>query len=562
MKIQTTTRSLRELVREFHVGAILLPQFQRDYVWKAAKVRGLLDSLLHGFPIGGVYLWRPSTGIVDAKSKAFTANKISAPFEGYLIDGQQRLTSLEGAFGLYTGEDRRGAELRCYLDLTASDIQEGRNTRLFVSYAGNRFVASRVDRADVTLVPVSQFFDGPNFDLRASVEKALGLLPGWNAKRVESALRRFDRACGMLDQQVPCTTVSDVKDEEAVEVFSRLNKGGSALRQGDVRAAELARGAAIDVLKRMRAFVVGERPLRLGFGFSFAFRALVLFHRESAQFSSLKPDWMDTTGPHGQSLKESWNICERAIDAALTFVDARVGWSHRTLLPSANAIIVLAAAFQRVDLKPSQAQEQIFVRWLCFTAMRGVFQGQVETTINRFYRALKESKRGVQDQLIEALKRDERRPVRADEFLKLAQPWGGLTKVLHAWLVGKDAKDWLTEESIAAIGRSGTASVPNGALAVHYLFPREVVARSGADPNDSNRAANYTLLSRSTSSAFRDVRPDEVLVKLNAAQRSVAAVHIFGEPAGDRLTPDRYDEFCQWRADRLAESINQWLGIH
>ena len=100
---------------------------------------------------------------------------------------------------------------------------------------------------------------------------------------------------------VPCTTVYDVQDKDAVEVFSRLNKGGSALRQGDVRAAELARGHAVDVLKTMRDFVSGERPQRLGFGFSFAFRALVVFHRESAQFNKLKPDWMDAPAQHGRS---------------------------------------------------------------------------------------------------------------------------------------------------------------------------------------------------------------------------------------------------------------------
>jgi uncharacterized protein with ParB-like and HNH nuclease domain len=100
MKFQTTTRPLRELVHEFHAGAILLPQFQRDYVWKPAKLRNLLDSLLKGFPIGGFYLWRPAAGTLDAKPKTLGAQKFSPVFEGYLIDGQQRLTSLEAAYGL------------------------------------------------------------------------------------------------------------------------------------------------------------------------------------------------------------------------------------------------------------------------------------------------------------------------------------------------------------------------------------------------------------------------------------------------------------------------------
>ena len=51
------------------------------------------------------------------------------------------------------------------------------------------------------------------FDFRKDVKEALRLRPGWNAKRREEALARFDRASRMLDQHVPCTTVYNVSDE-------------------------------------------------------------------------------------------------------------------------------------------------------------------------------------------------------------------------------------------------------------------------------------------------------------------------------------------------------------
>jgi len=105
----------------------------------------------------------------------------------------------------------------------------------------------------------------------------------------------------------------------------------------------------------MREFVTGEHPQRLGFGFSFAFRTLVVFHRESAQFSKLKPDWMDAPAQHGRSLRESWRATERAIEKALCFVDERMGWSRRALLPSANAIIVLAAALDKAEFKLAES---------------------------------------------------------------------------------------------------------------------------------------------------------------------------------------------------------------
>ena len=80
----------------------------------------------------------PAVGVFDAKPKALGKQRIAPVFGGYLIDGQQRLTSLEAAFGLYTGEDRHGSELRCYLDLAAANDESARDTRLFVSYAGKQ----------------------------------------------------------------------------------------------------------------------------------------------------------------------------------------------------------------------------------------------------------------------------------------------------------------------------------------------------------------------------------------------------------------------------------------
>ena len=539
MRFLTATRPLRDLVREFHDGAILLPQFQRDYVWKPAKIRNSLDSLLKGFPIGGFYLWRPTSGTTDSKGK----RRIKAEFIGYLIDDQQRLTSLEAAFGLYTGEDRNGLVLRCFLDLAASDIEGARDTRLFASYAGNMSIARRADNGDSTLIPVAQLFHGPEYDLRRETEEALRQMQGWDTKRIDKAMERFDQASRMLEQQVPCTTVSEVSDREAVEVFSRLNKGGTALSQGDVRAAELARGRAVDVLKAMREFVIGERPQRLGFGFSFAFRALVVFHRQSAQFNTLKPDWMDAPGPHTRTLAESWRVTECAISEALIFVDQTMGWSRRTLLPSANSVIVLAAAFDKAALKLDDDAKQVYRRWLCLTALRGIFQGSVETTINRFLRAVRECKREPHKALIEALKRNESYRIRADELNTFAQPWGPATQVMHAWLVSSEAKDWLSEESVDSLARRGNANLPGGELTVHHLFARRVLADVVDNPGDVNSPANYALLSRSTNSTFGDKRPDEVLAMLTPDQRKLSAIQFFGEAAGDHLKADRYEEF-------------------
>jgi Protein of unknown function DUF262 len=379
MESETVTKPVRDLVRRFNRGEILLPQFQRDYVWKVNKIRNLLDSLFNDLPIGGFYLWSPTKHFADPKPQAFGRAKFAKAASAYLIDGQQRLTSLEAAFGLFTGEDKRGAELQCYMDLAVQAEDSRRVTRLFVTYAGHKGIARRIDQGDPTLIDVKRFFEGKiDQQLRSDTQEALGRVPGWKAKRVSAAMERYEKAHSMLTQPVPCTTVH-VDDRVAVEVFRRLNQGGSALREADVRAAELARGQAVNVLKRMREFVSEEQPTRLGFGFSFAFRALVMFHRGTSQLRTLPADWTETAGPHNRSLADSWSATRKALSSALHFIDDDVGWSRAALIPSVNALIVLAFALDKGGASPNAVARQRYRRWLYLTALRNVFQGSVET---------------------------------------------------------------------------------------------------------------------------------------------------------------------------------------
>jgi uncharacterized protein with ParB-like and HNH nuclease domain len=50
-------RILKDLIMEVENGKLGLPELQRGYVWKATKVRDLLDSMFRGYPIGYLMIW-------------------------------------------------------------------------------------------------------------------------------------------------------------------------------------------------------------------------------------------------------------------------------------------------------------------------------------------------------------------------------------------------------------------------------------------------------------------------------------------------------------------------
>lgn len=70
-------------------GEIAIPEIQRPFVWKAAKVRDLIDSLYQGYPVGYLITWLNPN--VKLKNREISRGK------KVLIDGQQRITALTAA---------------------------------------------------------------------------------------------------------------------------------------------------------------------------------------------------------------------------------------------------------------------------------------------------------------------------------------------------------------------------------------------------------------------------------------------------------------------------------
>lgn len=96
------------LLSQVERDEIVLPAMQRPFVWKDDRIYRLVDSLLRGFPIGAVMLWRTTTvqrfrrlpRDVDTDiAEVFNFETTTDTNNRYLVlDGQQRLTSLFAAF--------------------------------------------------------------------------------------------------------------------------------------------------------------------------------------------------------------------------------------------------------------------------------------------------------------------------------------------------------------------------------------------------------------------------------------------------------------------------------
>src|ERR1035441_933588 len=82
---------VKQLIDDYRSGRIVIPEFQREYVWKKSKAPLLIDSLYRGFPISSLLLWQSEE---ETRSRRRDPRPARASLMSWLIDGQQRVITL------------------------------------------------------------------------------------------------------------------------------------------------------------------------------------------------------------------------------------------------------------------------------------------------------------------------------------------------------------------------------------------------------------------------------------------------------------------------------------
>lgn len=97
--MKTNDRPLTDLMKAVDVGAAQLPDFQRGWVWDDGRIKALILSVLHNFPVGAAMFLEYGNESIHFKHKPIEGSGANANIEPdeLILDGQQRLTSLYNA---------------------------------------------------------------------------------------------------------------------------------------------------------------------------------------------------------------------------------------------------------------------------------------------------------------------------------------------------------------------------------------------------------------------------------------------------------------------------------
>lgn len=215
------SKKYTDLISEIQKGQIKVPKFQRNFVWSLEKTAKLLDSILKGYPIGTFILWETNERLNDIKNIGdLELPEIPDDIKvQYVLDGQQRITSLYAAF--------LGAKIQKEGEKKITNYAD-----IYVDLDGD------VENNDDQIVISEKPEEGTFITLHEILNFNDNLLE-IKEKYTDEQFKRIHQYSQTFSTYDFSTIVLRKEDiDSAIEVFTRINTGGQTLTLFEIMSAK------------------------------------------------------------------------------------------------------------------------------------------------------------------------------------------------------------------------------------------------------------------------------------------------------------------------------------
>jgi hypothetical protein len=349
-RLEHQTLKVKQLVEDYRTGRIVIPEFQREYVWRPSKAPHLIDSLYRGFPVSSFLLWQSEE---STRARRADPRPQRAMVMNWLIDGQQRVITLSRTMN---GDE--GIDVMFHPDQ-------------------NEFrLANAATRQDPNWFRVSDLWDDNTYRrLRHNID---------SNRNYEKWEARFDAVRRILDYEIPVVRMVDHSFTDAVDAFTRINTLGVRLKAEDIESAQIA--------ARHSGFIADEVSPFLKRLHQQGFRRLNIMHLFRACAFVATPDGRNRTPLHEMKRQEvlsAWKTTERATVKAMGIIRGELGLVNMDILWSGALVVPLIAMCATVPVREFDPKE--LVGWLSLASLFHRYSGSSETALDQDLRACRDS---------------------------------------------------------------------------------------------------------------------------------------------------------------------------
>lgn len=510
-------------------GHMAMPEFQRGYVWGREQVRALFQSLYRGHPVGSLLVWATDASTATHRG----GGKLAPGVVKLLLDGQQRITSL---YGVIRGKPPR------FFDGNAkafTDLRFNLETEEFEFFQP---IKMRDDPLWIDVTEVMQKGHSGIGTFLMTLSQNPDTLP-----RISEYAGRLNQLLGIRDKafHIEEVTGADKTLDVVVDIFNRVNSGGTKLSKGDLALAKICADWP-EARDTMKASIARWRSEGYDFTLDWLLRSVNTVLTGEAKFLYLHAYGAD-------DIADALKRAVRHIDRVLNMIGGRLGLDHDRVLFSRFAIPVMVRFLDAYGARLGEKTRDKLLFWFVQTGMWGRFSGSVESFIDKDLGILEQSG-GDLDRLLAEL--------------RLSQ--GGLRVEpghFHSWSVGArfypvlymltrmtEAQDWGTGLPLKnnLLGKMSR-------LEVHHIFPRARLYEAGYARAEVNALANFCFLTKDTNLSISDRRPEEYFPEIKAAHPGALRSQWIPEYRA-LWRVENYRDFLDARKELLAAATNACLA--
>lgn len=507
-------------------GHMALPEFQRGYVWNRDQVRGLFDSLYRRHPVGGLLVWATESKTADHRGDG----PLAAGVVKLLLDGQQRMTSLYGvvrgrAPKFFDGNAQAFTGLRFHLE-----------TETFAFYQPLKM------QGDPLWVDVTELMQKGTAGLGEFVTR-LTSVPELSPK-VGDYVGRLSRLLGIVEVDLHNEEVTgpDKTLDVVVDIFNRVNSGGTKLSKGDLALAKICADWP-DARDTMKAKLREWNKVGFQFNLDWLLRSVNTVLTGEAKFQFL----------HEKSAEEIQNGLKRAtkhVDTILNLISGRLGLDHDQVFFGRFGVPVMVRYLDQRSSPMDMKERDKLLFWFVQAAMWGRFSGSTESFIDQDLATLEGADGGL-NKLLEQL-RLWHGGLRAEPGHFTGWSLGArFYPVLYLLTRMGESRDWATGLPLKAnlLGKMSR-------LEVHHIFPKAQLYKRKFKRPEVNALGNFCFLTKDTNLDISDRLPEDYFPKVEQAHPgALASQWIPTDPALWKI--ENFREFLEARKALLAAELNR-----
>jgi len=513
--------SIRDMITKVNSGQIRIPVFQRGFVWEPDAVAFLMDSIYKGYPIGSLLFWRTKEVLkTERQLGPFGLFKRDPDYPiDYVLDGQQRITSIFGVFQTDIAPTGDDSAFKIYFDYTADrDAQE------------TQFLALKDEEVDSARhFPLKTLFDTVNY--RRQTERFEDSL----AKKIDQLQEIFK------ESRVPIQIIETEDKPKVAIVFERINRKGIPLDIFQLLSA-WTWSDEFDLKSKFEELTEELEP----FGFEGVGEDIGLLLRCAAGILNQNASAESLVSLNGSVVRDRFQEIINGITGAIDFLRNNLGIQKLSNLPYDTTLVPLSAFFAipgNQQFKYNGTQRDRILKWFWRSCFSRRYSAGVLRNLNRdIIEILKLREQG------ESVLEEFAVEIKSDFFIENSFRLDSVnTKTFILLLAQQNPRSFITG---APVNLSNVLKDYNK-NEFHHLYPRAFLKTQGQITYKVDSLANFCFMSKSDNNQLGEESPSRYKNKI----KKIDLVLPSALCPQKSLFGDKYDDFIVERSGILGGEV-------